>query len=219
LTPRGTSPAARANLLIVSACGVITMLLLARATVATVDMHDDLVHATPPFEDTPADTLALPQLDRTATLAAGLAAGFGPLGPKFAGIDSATDAMAASTHQVRVHTDAVGAAAAGLATSTTAIRSATADLATVVADLRTQVGDIRTAFAGAATRAGTTAAAVVTMTEQAAAAAARVRDIRADLAAVRGTLPQVVRHTENIEAAQVWHDTEYARKQRLSTRR
>jgi methyl-accepting chemotaxis protein len=210
---------ARTNLVIVSVFGVVTVLLLTRATVATVGIHDDLVHATPAFDDRPKDTLALPELDRTQTLAGGLAAGFGPLGPKFAAIDSATDTMAATAHQVRTHTDAVRTAADGIATSTTAIRTSTAELAAVVADLRAQVGDIRTAFTTAATTTGSTAASVVTMTAQAAAAAAQVRDIQADLAEVRRTLPQVARHTENIAAAKVLHDTEHARKQRLSPRR
>lgn len=201
LTPRGSSRAVRLNLLIVVVFALAAVVLLTRATVATVGIHDDLVHATPPFDDTPKDSLALPQLDRTQTLAAGIAAGIAPFAPKVSAIATAARQMAMTAHQARTHVDAVRTAADGVATSTTALRTSTADLATIVLDLVAQVGDISTAFATAHTAAGSTAAGVVTLTSQAAAAASTVTGIQSDLATVRRTLPQVVRHTENIEGA------------------
>jgi methyl-accepting chemotaxis protein len=209
----------RANLLIVVVFAVVAVVLLARATVATVGIHDDLVHATPPFDDTPKDTLALPQLDRTATLIDGLAAGVAPFAAKVHGIAGDAKTMAAATHQVRTHLAAVDTAADTIASSTTTMRISTADLAAVVADLAKQVGDISTAFATAGTAVGTTTASVVTMTGQAAAAATTVKNIQSDLARVRRTLPQIARHTENIESAKALHDTEHARKQRTGTAR
>jgi len=201
LTPRGSSRAVRMNLLLVLVFTVLAVALLARATVATVRMHDDLVHATPPFDDTPKDSLALPQLDRTQTLAAGIAAGIAPFAPKVKAIAAGAGQMAAATAATRTHLDAVRTAATGIATSTAALRTSTADLATIVLDLVAQVGDISAAFAGAHSAAGRTAAGMVTLTAQAAAAANTVTGIQSDLATIRRTLPQVVQHTENIEGA------------------
>jgi len=214
VVPAGSSRAVRTNLLIVAAFTVAAVLLLTRAMVAGVGIHDDLVHATPPFDGVPKDTLAVPQLDRTAVLASGIAGAVSPMATRFSAIAGTTDRMAATTQQIRKHTDAVGTSVAGILSSTAAIRMSSTDLAAVVADLRSQVGDIRTALASSAGLIGSTAASVLTMSAQAAAVATQVRDIGSDIARVRGTLPEIARHTENIAAARMLHSGERAREQR-----
>jgi hypothetical protein len=201
VAPGGGSRAMRANLVIVLVFLVAAVVLLSRALVATVGIHDDLVHATPAFDGAPKDSLAVPQLDRTATLTSGLAAAASPMMSRFSAIAAATDSIASNTRQVRKHAEAVDTAAAGLLSSTATIRTSTADLAAVVADLTALAGDIRTATMSSAGSVSSTTAAMLTMATRALAAADAARGIRANVAAVRGTLPTIVRHTENIAAS------------------
>jgi methyl-accepting chemotaxis protein len=213
IVPAGSSRPMRANLLVVLAFGVAAVLLLTRAVVATVGIHDDLVHATPAFDGAPKDTLAVPQLDRTATLASGLAAAASPMASRFGAIAVTTGQIAASTREIRKHADAVNTSFAGIVSSTTAIRGSSTDLAAVIADLRALSGDIRTAMASSADSVGSTATSIVTLSAQAEAAAEAVRGISANIGEVRGTLPIIARHTENIAAARALRDSENARQQ------
>jgi methyl-accepting chemotaxis protein len=211
VVPAGSSRAMRANLVIVLAFTVAAVLLLTRAVVATVGIHDDLVHATPPFDGVPKDTLAVPELDRTATLTNGLAAAVNPMASRFTALAATTDQIATNTHQVRKHTDAVNTSLAGILSATTTIRTSSADLAAVVADLRALSGDIRIAMASSAGSVATTAASMLTISAQAEAAADAVRGIRANVAEIRGTLPTISRHTENIAASRTLRNGENAR--------
>jgi hypothetical protein len=214
VAPGGGSRAMRANLVIVLVFAGIAVLLLTRALVATVGIHNDLVHATPAFDGAPKDSLAVPQLDRTATLTSGLAAAASPMASRLAAIAATTDSMASNTHQVRKHTDAVDTAAAGLLSATATMRTSTADLAAVVADLAALSGDIRTAAASSAASVSSTAASMLSLATQAVAAADAARGIRANVAEVRGTLPTIARHTENIAASRALRNSEIAREQR-----